>query len=84
METESPFERAISVYFLFFNYRTLKFDLWRHRWDNSSTRFRAYDLFLQSGPSIPKKSKWIQYKLEKNAVSSLNYSEFSDPKVNSE
>ena len=32
--------------FFFFNLWTLKFELWRHRLDNTFTRFRAYDRVL--------------------------------------
>ena len=49
MKTESLFERDISLYFLFFNFQTLKFEVWRHRLDNNSTRFRAWDRFLHPG-----------------------------------
>ena len=40
--TQSLFKRAMSLY-LFFLFRTLKFDVSRHRLDHASTRFRAYD-----------------------------------------
>ena len=46
IETQSLFERAISLYFLFFYFWTSKSDVWRHRLDNASTHFRAYDRFL--------------------------------------
>ena len=31
-----------SVFFIFFYFRTLQFDVWRHRLDNTFTRFRVY------------------------------------------
>ena len=57
MESDSLFEGAISLYF-FFYFRTLKFEVWSHRMDNSSTRFRDYDWFLHPGLQLMKLNIW--------------------------
>ena len=41
--------KELPCIFLLFNFRTLKFDVWRHRLGNTSKRFRAYDWFLHPG-----------------------------------
>ena len=54
MELQSLFKRAISLYFLFFDFRILKFDMWRHHLNNAFTRFRAYDRFLNPALQLQK------------------------------
>ena len=46
MELQSFFRRAVCLYYLCINFRTLKFDVWRRRLANTSTLFRVYDRFL--------------------------------------
>ena len=69
METQSLFKKAISSYFPLFKFRKLQFDMWRHRLDNTSTRFRAYDRFLYPGLQFTSNTLTYVYHLTPDSLS---------------
>ena len=67
MRTQYLFERYIRLYHLISNFQTSKFDVWRHRFNNSSMRYRAHDRFFHPGQMYN-----IVYKdMKKNTMKNL-------------
>ena len=52
MEPESYFERPISLYFLFFYFRTSNSRVWRHSVDDTFPCYRARDPFFDPDPQL--------------------------------